>query len=279
VAVFSVITWRQIGFWKSTITLFTHTLAVTKENLRAEYNLAVALQNAGLTDEAITHYLNALAIHRTAFDTRTVTRLEADMNLALIYAGRADWPAAYEHFRGVLEMDPDSLQAHEGAAGSLIGMGRFDDALRQCEAALNLNDRDSAAWRWMGQALAGAGKGQEALRALQHAVRLNPDGPAELNDLAWFWATYPVDALRNGRDAVRAAQRACQLTGWSEPRCLATLDAAYAEAGNFTKAIETARRSISLAQAAGQIALATAAEQRMVLYKEGKPWRQSVSGQ
>jgi hypothetical protein len=51
-------------------------------------------------------------------------------------------------------------------------------------------------------------------------------------------ATCPDARLRNGKQAVESASRACELTGWKVAQPLATLAAAYAENGDFERAVE-----------------------------------------
>jgi hypothetical protein len=70
------------------------------------------------------------------------------------------------------------------------------------------------------------------------------------------------------------AQRACELSGGEQARFFGTLDAAYAEAGRFADAITTAERTRDLALAAGDKEIATAAQQRMALYRKQQPYRQ-----
>jgi protein O-mannosyl-transferase len=57
---FSFLTWRQIGFWHSSLDLWAHTLAVTSNNQVAETNMSAALVEAGRLDEAIPHFKNIL---------------------------------------------------------------------------------------------------------------------------------------------------------------------------------------------------------------------------
>jgi len=118
------------------------------------------------------------------------------------------------------------------------------------------------------------GKSAEALKAYREALRLNPTGVDELNDLAWFLATDPHDELRNGKEAVELGRKACELTENHVASCLGTLDGAYAETGQFREAIETAKRTERAATAAGQEELAKAARKRLELYEAGKPYRQ-----
>jgi hypothetical protein len=51
------------------------------------------------------------------------------------------------------------------------------------------------------------------------------------------------------------------------------LDAAYAEAGRFAEAVATAAKVREMALAAGQSEIAQRAEERLALYRAGKPYR------
>jgi len=272
-----ICTHHQLQYWQNSISLFRHTTEVTRNNLRAEYNLGVALNRAGQKEEAVAQFRKALAISPTRLEAQGKTQTLAHYNLGIIFAEREEWSKAQPEFRAVLAEEPNSDQARASLAGCLVQQRRFDEAIGECQAVLKLSSTNAPAWRWLGIALASSGKSEEAVQALREAVRLNPDGPVELNELAWFLATAPADTVRNGVEAVSFAHRACELTAWQEPRCLGTLDAAYAESGRFEEAIATARQTRELALIKGQTALASAAEERLRLYLVGKPYR--VSGQ
>ena len=68
----------------------------------------------------------------------------------------------------------------------------------------------------------------------------------------------------------RSAVEEC--AGGREPRFFGTLDAAYAGAGRFEEAISTANKARELALVAGQPQIAQKAEERLALYREGKPY-------
>ena len=95
---------------------------------------------------------------------------------------------------------------------------------------------------------------------------------------AWILATCPDASLRDGNAAVAAATRACALTNWQHPELLATLAAAYAESGDFPRAIEWQERAIQRRAAIvpdtqwTQTALKQERE-RLDRYKSGKPYR------
>jgi hypothetical protein len=78
-------------------------------------------------------------------------------------------------------------------------------------------------------------------------------------------ATNSQASERDGVEAVKLAECAIQLTGGRSPVCLDSLAAAYAEARRFPEAIETARRTLSLAEQRDQDVLADALNAKIKL--------------
>ena len=111
-----------------------------------------------------------------------------------------------------------------------------------------------------------AGKFAEALQEYREAVRLYPNDPHALNNLAWSLATNPRLELRNGKEAVELASKAVELTGQQQPVCIRTLAAAYAEDGQLAKAVEMAKKARDIALLKRQPEVAAANEQLLKLY-------------
>ena len=63
-----------------------------------------------------------------------------------------------------------------------------------------------------------------------------------MNNLAWLEATCPNADFRDGKSAVEHATRSCRLTQWRVHAYVSTLAAAYAEEGDFPKAVTLAER-------------------------------------
>ena len=126
-----------------------------------------------------------------------------------------------------------------------------------------------------GRVLLRLGDAPNGLRHLQEAVRLAPDSPLALNELAWLMATYPDATVRNGPEAVRLAEHACAMTGRRNPELLDTLAAAYAEAGRFPEAVNAAQEAISLARTAGDEAAVHQAENLLGFFQSGHPFREN----
>lgn len=83
---------------------------------------------------------------------------------------------------------------------------------------------------------------------LQAVLLLDGHNAEALNDLAWLRATAPDAAVRNGAESVHLARKAVALSsGRNAHKVNDTLAAAYAEAGDYTRAIDSEKRSLTLA--------------------------------
>jgi len=104
------------------------------------------------------------------------------------------------------------------------------------------------------------------------AFQLAPTNSDVLNGYAWFLATSEVDSSRDGKRAVELATKACEITKWKVWNCIGTLGAAYAEAGDFEKALVYEKQAI----ATDGISHRSIDEekQRMELFQQHKPTRE-----
>jgi TPR repeat protein len=110
---------------------------------------------------------------------------------------------------------------------------------------------------------------RKAVELYRRAVE-GESSPNALNDFAWFLATCPDDAWRNGKEAVRYATKACETTEWKSRNFVGTLAAAYAELGDFDKAIKYQKQAIELA---GDYPDDAEMKRSLTLYEQHKPFR------
>ena len=100
--------------------------------------------------------------------------------------------------------------------------------------------------------------------------RLYPNNPVALNNLAWSLAANPRLELRNSSEAVQLASKAVELTGGQDPVLMGTFAAIYAKDGQFSKAVETAKKARDTALLTRQPEVAAIDEQLIKLYSAGK---------
>jgi len=106
---------------------------------------------------------------------------------------------------------------------------------------------------------------------LHRAILLDSSDDSSYNQLAWIRATCSDASVRNGKEAVSAASKACELTEWKDWEFIDTLAAAYAEAGDFKRAIEFQERALRT----GNPSESEQKEmrERLSLYELSKPFR------
>jgi tetratricopeptide (TPR) repeat protein len=132
---------------------------------------------------------------------------------------------------------------------------------------------DSEAHYHPGFVCAQEGSYSEAITAYSEAVRLNPRHIDAHYNLGWLLATCPEEEHRDGKRAVEHAAIACELTSWKEYQCVGSLSAAYAEKGDFKKAVETQEKTIALPDVPHDELVKE--KNRMRLYRAGKPFHES----
>ena len=125
-------------------------------------------------------------------------------------------------------------------------------------------------------ALQAQGKVTEAIALYQQILDRDPDTLDALNNLAWIYSTYPDQQYRHGSRAVELATRLCGRTKYQIPAYLDTLAAAFAESGDFERAVAIVQTATRLAVASGQESLARQLETRLVLFRDDKPYREPV---
>jgi tetratricopeptide (TPR) repeat protein len=199
--------------------------------------------------------------------------LDAHENLGQALALTGRLPEAEEHFLAALKIAPGDAMAHKGYAGTLAMHGRNREAIRHLAAAASLKP-DASAHVQLASLLYANGDSRQAVTHLRGALALNPDQAETLNNLAWILATCSDDSVRDGTEAVRCAKQACRLTAFKRAEMMSVLAAAYAEAGRFPEAINTAEGATRIATAAGDRRSIAINNQLLVNYHAGKPWHE-----
>jgi len=96
--------------------------------------------------------------------------------------------------------------------------------------------------------------------------------PESLNNLAWLLATCPDSGLRDGKSAVAFAERAVAATLRKNVAYLDTLAAAYAETGQFAKAVSVQNEAIALLH---DEKMKEDFASRLRLYQSNSPYRET----
>ena len=184
-------------------------------------------------------------------------------------AHKKEYDKAIADFNEAIRLDPKyrlglqqpghRLAGQEGVRQGHRRLQRGDPA-RSRGFATAYNNRGNA-WRVKKEY-------DKAIADYNEAIRLDPNFARAYHALARLWATCPEESFRDGKQAVELATRACELAEWKDANMLATLAAAYAEVGDFDKAVEWQEKAIQLYANADD---RKKGEERLKLYKEKKP--------
>ncbi len=156
------LTWIQCIYWKDSITLFSHTLRVTKDNYLAHNNLGAVLSERGKIKEAVHHYNTSIRInpnynfsyinrgnlyndlgqhYRAILDYNQAIRLKPDYviayyNRGIAYFNRGQYQQAIDDYNEVLRLQPDNAAAYNNRGNAYLHQGNknkgCNDAQKAC---------------------------------------------------------------------------------------------------------------------------------------------------
>jgi len=134
----AVVTHRQIGYWRDSYALWSHSLRVTGPNHEAETNLGVVLMNDGRLEEALPHLRAAVALD-------PLSPLY-NMNLGICEQRQGNLRQAIEHYKAVISLTendiPNNAKLRNDALTNMSftyrDLGDFPHAYGSREAAQKL---------------------------------------------------------------------------------------------------------------------------------------------
>lgn len=203
----------QATYWKDSVSLWTHTLAVTSDNDVAHLCMAAALMSRGDSDQAIYHSREAAKIR--------VDNAGMYGHVPAVY-GKEESERAIAHWEERLRAHPEDVPARNNLGVILFQDGRVIEAVARWQQSLDIypddgNAQNNLAWvlaTYPDPAIRNAGKAVDlAEKAVGHPGGRNPTC---LRTLAAAYA-------ENGRyaEAVVTAQGAAELASTQRDFALA----------------------------------------------------------
>ncbi len=233
-----------------------------------------------------TYYLQARAEANTAeekFDaadadyTRLVELAPNDVNAlmkraAFRYAAKK-YEAAIKDYDAIVAQNPGyQTWALGQKANAKAGLKKFDEAIADLTSLVDAaGGNRMSALLTRGLMYSRAGKPEKAVEDYDEIIKNDPASAIAINNKAWTYCTTHVDKFRDGKQAVELAMKACELTQWANAGYIDTLAAAYAEVGDFEKAVKYQTQVMedeALVRREGQ-----ELRDRLELYKQKKPYR------
>lgn len=204
----------------------------------------------------------ALLLHSNGVSRRALSAADRAVELApanpaylnnrgMIQLSLNNVKGAKADFSAALKAVPGHQEAMLNYANVLRSGGLLAESLALLEGAVKRYPDFVRAYVGKMYTLSAMGEYQSALVEIRNAYNLAPADPYVLNEYAWFLATSPEDSVRNGILAVQLAKECTLYEPAPVPGHYDTLAAAYAEAGDFEKAMEAEQQAIRLGLSSG----------------------------
>jgi Flp pilus assembly protein TadD len=300
--VLATLTWNQCRMYANAETLWQTTLRLNPDSWLAHMGQGHILGDKGQMDEALLEFRKAVAIRpdlaqphyalgfallqkgrveEAIVELRTTLKLHpaddlAHYNLGLALRQKGQMDEANLEFQKAAAIRPDFAEAQNNLGRCLLLQGRLDEAIAPLRKALEIRPDYAEAHYNLGNTLLQKGQVEEAGLQFQKLLAIQPESVAaqeSLAGVAWRLATSPNPALRNGTNALELALQSNMHTGSTNPMMVATLAAAYAEAGHFDQAVASARRALQLAARQNNAAMVAAIQAQLDSYQAGSPFR------
>ena len=146
-----------------------------------------------------------------------------------------------------------------------ISQAKSAPAMSDLNAAIKLNGTDSEAYRLRGILHKVAHEYEKSLKDYEKAIALDPKNASAYGTEAYLLSVCPAPKYRDGAKAVRYALKACELTEWRDAGAIEALAVAYAETGDFDKAIQFQKQADEISKRPDL--------DRLALYEKHQPFR------
>jgi len=306
-ALFSILamtTYLQVEYWKNGITLFKRALDVTYNNHIAHHKFGEALKLQNKPAAAAKHYSEALRIKPDFFATHlnlgillrdegklneardTFTRAsrlkpnraEPFYELGITLEKQGNFDAAIRHYLKALLLKPEYAKSHNNLGIILARQKKDKEAIAHFYEAIRIDPDYVDGYFNLGIIYADQGNIEKAVLHYKKALDLNPNMAQALYNLSWILASCENERYRDGEEAVQLAKKLCKAARYDEPLALDVLAAAYAEIGEFDRAVTSAKKASELALKQGYNQLFLPLKKRLQLYQKGLSYRHSQSG-
>ena len=161
--------------WRQSVPLFEQ--AIAKDPTFAPAYAGLAVAHVILSNNFNNNISDELAKIRPAAERAIQLdplSAEAYDALGAAYAREGQWEQSEKNFIHAIEIQPRRSESHADlAAFLLLPLGRFDQALQQLRIAEKNDPLSSFVHLWLGDALADAGRNEEAARACEKMSELN----------------------------------------------------------------------------------------------------------
>jgi protein O-mannosyl-transferase len=222
----------QLAVWRNSETLFQHALAVTRNNVIAQYNLGTYYQDHQRPDEALACYRRTLAMKPGYADALN--------NIGYVLMSQKKFGEAIQTFEAALKSNPNSVEARNNIGYALCMAGKTDEGIAQYRLALKSKPEHIGVLNNLGNALAQRRQFKEAIPYYEASLRANPEQAT-----AQYGLAHALDSSGQHDQAIDHYRLATFLNpNYAEPHY--DLGLTLARKGQFEESVKEFREAVRL---------------------------------
>jgi tetratricopeptide (TPR) repeat protein len=160
-----LLTWRQVGYWRNSETIWLHSAEVIKDHYIAELSLSVIYEKQGNVKEGLEHSIKAVRIRPDP---------AAHVHISNLFLQQGHLEEAKKHCLEALRLQPDSADAYTNL-GIIYSMeGKAAPARAAYSKALEIDPRHAGAHWNLGQNLLLENNYKEAVLHFEQVLQTDP---------------------------------------------------------------------------------------------------------
>ncbi|PKN96593.1 MAG: hypothetical protein CVU43_19890 [Chloroflexi bacterium HGW-Chloroflexi-5] len=230
--VLSILTYKQVGYWQNSITLYDHTLKVTENNWFLHVNRGLALNDLGDANQALADCSRAIEI-KPGFPTAHNCR-------GIAYKVLGNYNEAIKDYNRAIEMKPDFADAYNNRGNVYNSLGNYTLAIENYNKAIEMKSGFAQAYINRGAAYIRLGNYMQAIENFNKAIAISPGYSMAYNSRgnAYF-------DLGNHKEAIADYNRVIEIKPYY-PDAYLNRRNAFVHLGNYHEAIADYSRAIEL---------------------------------
>jgi tetratricopeptide (TPR) repeat protein len=193
-----ILTFKQCGYWRNSIELFSHTLRITHDNALAHNQLGLVFFEKNKDREALYHYNKSIIIQPL--------QDSAYNNRGAVYLKQGEYRQALDDFNKAIAINPSYIRAYNNRANIYVQSGHYDLAIKDLSEAVRLSPNYINAYYNRGFILAKIGLYQNAVKDFDRVIILNPNYADAYNNRAIVYLN-----MGNTQSGCNDAKKACGL--------------------------------------------------------------------
>jgi tetratricopeptide (TPR) repeat protein len=165
-AVLTMMTSKQTGYWKNSFSIAGYSLKVTKNNYNAHNVYGSALVKEGKALEGLNYLNESLRLEPDCADTY--------LHRGNAYAELENYQQAIVDYSQAIRLHPGGFWAFLSRGMAYEKTGRHSQAIRDYDQTIKINPDSSNAYIYRGELQMKLGHYEQALRDFDQAIRLDP---------------------------------------------------------------------------------------------------------